>query len=1057
MNHRMLAAGLALLGAFDLFASAGRVTVLDFGIAPGATNRFGCASAPQAFVRALGGAYDVRIVTHDRAKAEGALDNARTDLLVLPSGSLFPHGLAKDVVKFLSKGGLLLTCGGYAFDEPMEFYEGEWVLPFDKPQPSPVCDRPLALPRAAGWQAHAAEGTKTEISDETTPDGKPAVKVFAPMMRRYNLAIAPFPQGDDPATREAVAFRAKGGPGLKVMRLEIAERDGTRWWTNVPVTGEWKDYALSWADFTFHTDSPTVRKRGGAGDRIDFAKAARLSVGVCHIGNAFDRPHTAWIADLRTGPDPLAAKRTRPEPRARINHRHYGPGWMDRPRPDQIGIFSPAYAFRDVASIANNPFNADLYPTVSLKGRFSGWDASVMLTPQINAHAKCRAVLRPVLACRDAAGAPKGCAASLAFHYDAIFKGSAWAIFGVDSADLFATADNDALLRAMADALFRRVFVARTRPAFDCYRPGETMEFSTEVMDFGKAALAGEVRFAVFDETGTKVHATKVPCTARPGEAVKASFSWKVPAADVDLYRIVAEFAADGRTVDREENAIAVWNEKTVAKGPKLGVDGTYFTIDGKRSFWIGAQMFLARQQAYTSASALRFYRDFKGMAEAGMRVSRNFFGWGVMADGKSNPDRERLLRLMDACIVLSQKFGIVNYFNPICGNEIPRTLDAVSCDARDIEMFARRYAKVPGFMMDVRNEARLACVNRGTGREPMSDRALADAFVTWSRAVADAARKGNPAISVATGWSQGWGWGTGYKDPPTAAEPFTFTDCHYYGENPKHLSEIKKIDHRIFGKPAVMGECGVAFHPERIRFSDSFATEEEAARRYRCQAVQTFGSGYAFMCNYGWTDLIEGNTTFAFCHWDGTPRDVLKVYSGLARAFASFEIEERRPEAVLVIGDSRFVRGNLNPVVDVYRRAVDALSWWGVNYSVIPEGERCRLPAGVKLVLDTDELEKAGLGGLYDGDLKVDPRKVVGDRLAAAGVTVARRADEPATLGVFRIPTRGGGEAWAFWNADRKASVTVERGGQKLEIGADRAGLIRLAADGSLVGKEEL
>ena len=1040
----------------SLFAANGRVTVLDLGVEPGLTNRFGCASAPQAFVRALGGFYDVRVAPYAHAWTAGAFDTNRTDLLVVPSGALFPNDCAGDLVNFLRHGGLLLTCGGYAFDEPMQLENGKWVLPASRPVPPAVCDRPLTLPPAAKWKWQADTASKMEVDDAVAPDGRSAIRIHSPHLRRHCLARVPFPCGDDSTVREALAFRVKGGPNLKSLRVEVNEQDGTRWWADVPVNQEWRDVSLAWTDFVFHADSPTAKTRGKAGDRINFSRAAVFVVGLVHIGNPTLCPQTAWIADLRVGADPLASRRQRVEARARINTRHYGPGWRDTPRPDQLGLFSPAYAFSGVSSIVNDDLSVGLYPSTRLTGDFAGWDASVMLTPHINGHAKNRAVLRPVLACRDKDGRLVGRAASVAFHYDSTFKGSAWAIFGVTSEDLFATSANDELVRTVTDALFQRVFLARTRPKFDCYRPGETMAFSTEVMDFSPKACAGSVRFTVYDEKGTSTFTTERPTSVRRGQSDVVSFAWCVPKKADDLYRIVAELVVDGKVIDREENAIAVWNEQTIAAGPKLGVDGTYFTIDGRKCFWIGAQAFVARQIAYTSASALRLYRDFRAMKESGLRISRNFFGWtpGGMTDPQ---ERERVLRLMDACVLLSQKFGIVNYFNPVCGNEIPRTLDGVGAEARDVEMFARRYRDVPGFLMDVRNEARLACVNRASGQEPMSDQALAEAFVTWSRALADAAERGRAGISVATGWSQGWGWGTAYKDPPTAALPFSFTDCHYYGENARHLSEIKKIDQRITGRPAVMGECGVAFNPERVQYSDSFATEEEAARRYRCQAIQTFGSGYAFMCNYGWTDHIEGNLTFAFCHWDGNPRDVLKVYSKLARALSSFEVGETVPEVVLVLSDSRLVRGGLKPVTDVFRRAVDALSWWGCNYSVLPACARASIPAGTRLVLETDQLAAAGFDSPTDEDLKINPRQYLGECLSKAGVGLARQVGDTENLGVFRIPTKTGGVAWAFWNSDRTSSVRVTRGGQEMMIAPSRAALMRFDASGNLVNKEEL
>ena len=203
--------------------------------------------------------------------------------------------------------------------------------------------------------------------------------------------------------------------------------------------------------------------------------------------------------------------------------------------------------------------------------------------------------------------------------------------------------------------------------------------------------------------------------------------------------------------------------------------------------------------------------------------------------------------------------------------------------------------------------------------------------------------------------------------------------------------------------------------------------------------------------------DHIEGQLTFSFCHWDGNPREVLKVYSKLARAFAAFKVGESRPEVALVLSDARFAPGGLGRTLAAYRRAVKALSWWGVGYSVVPESARARLSADTRLVIDTEQLAAAGLEAAFDEDLKVDPRKILGDLVSKAGVAVARQADDADALGVFRIPTKEGGVAWAFWNPDRQASVRVTRNGQTLRVGPDRAGLMRFGPAGELVAKDEL
>ena len=1024
------------------FGAAGRVTVLDMAVPAGVSNQFGCASSPAAFVRALGGAYDVRVVPHEHAIGEGAFDTARTDLLVIPSGALFPQDAAKAIVDYLKKGGLLLTSGGYAFDEPRIFNEGTWCLPdMSSSLPEPVCTNPIALPPPPAWAHVTFPGSKTEVDEERTPDGRTAVKVSTRRLLRYNLGtmtVSPKVM----AGRSALGFRAKADPELKAFRVEIAERDGTRWRTDLPASAEWKEYRLAWDAFEFHGDSPTKKTRGKKGDRVRFHEATRISFGVTHGGgNKLRVPHALWVADVCAGDDPVAAKRTGPVHQAWINTRNYPRAWTAEPRPDQIGVFSPAYRLEGVSRLRNDPETDGLFAPLDCTGGFGGWDASAMLTPKSNGHAPNRAAYRPVLACRDAEGNLRGRAACLVYHYDGIFKGSSWALFGIDNRDLFATPAADGLLRDMVDALFRRVYLSLTAPEWACYRPGEKASFATTVRNFSAAEVSGEVTFILSDEQGRVVQRETRPFAAPPRGRARLTMGWPVPADAGDFYRLKAEMSMGGRVVDRETTAIAVWNAQTIARGPKVGRDGTFFTVNGRRQFLVGAQMFLARQASHTSGSALRFYDDFKSMNRAGMNISRNFFAFFA---NMKEPERTRLVRLMDACVLLSQKVSIVNYFTPCCGNAIPLDAAGQKAEGEYLAFFADRYRDVPGLIMDVRNEPRIDR-KEGDGRGPLEFR---DVFLDWSRATADGAHRGNPSLIAATGWSQGWGGGTSVKDPPTASLPFDFTDCHYYGDNENHISEIKKIDHRILGKPAVMGEFGCAFNPMRIPFSDSFATIEEASRRYRCQAARTFGCGYAFMCHYGWTDLIEGICTFALCHWDGNPRPVVDIYSRVSRTFARLVPAENPPDTVLIIPESRLSRREeeRQGVLTAYRGVCNALAWYGVNFSVLPESERTRVPSSVKLTIGCGDFT----GEAYDDPVTGTAalRDEVGRRIRTAGVSFTRRPDDPETLETYRVPGVGA-TGWVFWNGDEKNPVTVERDGHRLTIGAERGGYLQISADG--------
>ncbi len=179
-------------------------------------------------------------------------------------------------------------------------------------------------------------------------------------------------------------------------------------------------------------------------------------------------------------------------------------------------------------------------------------------------------------------------------------------------------------------------------------------------------------------------------------------------------------------------------------------------------------------------------------------------------------------------------------------------------------------------------------------------------------------------------------------------------------------------------------------------------------------------------MCHYGWTDLIEGLCTFALCHWDGNPRPVVDICSNISRTFSRLTPVENPPDAVLLISEARleFSRAKWDSLA-IYRAVCNALAWHGVNFSVLPESERARVPASVKLTICSDEFKDAKFVDPVDGVAAL--RKAIGERIRAAGVTSTRLAGDPDTLETYRVPGKGA-TAWLFWNGDEKRPVTVER-----------------------------
>ena len=129
MNSKLsFLAATVLVATVACGSERAKIAVLDLGIGA-AKGDFGQASDPAVFERALRGGCDVRRIGADELGSPAFFSVANCDLLIVPTGSLFPMTAASNLVTFLKNRGQLLTCGGYAFDTPAVQRGGKWVSP----------------------------------------------------------------------------------------------------------------------------------------------------------------------------------------------------------------------------------------------------------------------------------------------------------------------------------------------------------------------------------------------------------------------------------------------------------------------------------------------------------------------------------------------------------------------------------------------------------------------------------------------------------------------------------------------------------------------------------------------------------------------------------------------------------------------------------------------------------------------------------------------------------------------------------------------------------------
>lgn len=1018
-------AGLTTGLAMSVAYAGGRIALLDLGLPTEATVFESELAADHEIVRVPGESLKTRLAAE------------KFDLLILPSGPLYPADAADAILTYLRSGGRLFTSGGYAFDTPAEKgMDGVWRR-IPKPEsgaPQLKIDRldgvrPVVLPPFAGWSRNGFRDSITELAEVRLPDGSTGLEVSTPELLGFNLAQAAFPRPAGDWNVLVVSFRGRGS--TQWCTFELTEADGTRWWYHPRLTADWKEHRLTARDFHYHQDNKTAG-RGGQGDRIDFSKVRQLQFGVTVRDRPY-APHAAAFGGVKVAKADLTPEGAE-RPRPKLIGSRYGIAKMNfMIQPEQVGLFDASYPLEAVARTSLAAESEGLYPALTVDGPLSGWAANARLSEGGWGGREQQSAQRAILVCTAADGAPRGNAAAIVHHFAGEYKGGSWAFFGVEG-DRFMETDARRLIRPVVATLFRGLFLAKSGSKWDCYRSGETAVLETWASNFSGKPQSGRVRFTLRDERGGELSVLERSVTLAAGATERVEATWPVGDDAPAFVRLTVEMDLGGRTVDREFNAFCVWREDTIASGPKVEIDGTAFRVDGEKRFWTGAQTFSCQNRYH--GTPLQTDADFRAMRRCGMRWTRGFLGVRT----------EEQRRTSDMAVLLAQRHGLVMYHCPMAGNVIGNDAAALVAEAEYIRAVTRRYRDVPGFVLDIRNEARTQGTHASSHRDGAAWMRL------WADACRAAAKAERPDLAVSTGWCHGWAGGRATQDPPFASVNLDFADSHCYRPAELVNEFVKPMDQRVFGKPFVIGEYGSKVHPTLVAanpWSDN-DTEDGQCARFREVAARAFGNGVSLFEIWMWRDT--GVLVWGINHEgaDGpVARKSVAVMSDVARTFGSLPLAENPPDTVLVMDEPlRWNDATRERTTARQCRVARALQKWGANFSCVTSSMTNALPGSVKCMIDAARVES--LPG-QDAELAVR----VGDMLKRTGAFFTRREVDPPALDTWRVPGVGS-HAWVFWNGG-EVRIEVERDGHKCAVSPKRVGYLQVADDGSLVRSVEL
>jgi len=499
--------------------------------------------------------FDVTVTNGDDLSERLSAAPRNIDVLVLPNARFFPADARQALLGFLDAGGAVVFVGGPPLADIAIRRDGKWMTEADinraraELPPGRVI---LDISTAARWQRNSDGDTrKGPVSIVKGPKGVgPAVHMTTELLAGWDVLMpdpiaAPFKDG-----ASLTRFWAKGDAQTPEMAVEWREKDGTRRFATVPLTTEWRRYALPPRDFKLQQPSPTA-------PLLNPEQADRICFGVTR-GKLITRPgrHSFWIAGVSTSADPF--------------------GDVEFSVP-VIECNTPSYKTFDMGAASLTPisdhveriFDGQLHGETKAvcqvwrsRGLGSSTDRSYRWIPLLKADSK---------------NGGWGVAGAMT-----VFEKGAVAYFGIDD-PAFVEANRETLASAVANAADRLasapfLYCAGTS-AFAAWEDGPSLTFGATV-NRCVGAEKPEVEFAVTNGTGRQValERRRVEVT----EAGRGSVSAECGALSPGVYTMESRLVLGGRVIDRISHEFRVIKSKRLSARDVVTSGNGEFRSDGK-------------------------------------------------------------------------------------------------------------------------------------------------------------------------------------------------------------------------------------------------------------------------------------------------------------------------------------------------------------------------------------------------------------------------------------------------------------------------------------------
>ncbi len=310
-------------------------------------------------------------------------------------------------------------------------------------------------------------------------------------------------------------------------------------------------------------------------------------------------------------------------------------------------------------------------------------------------------------------------------------------------------------LRRIIEFLSTKVILTDVRSEYASYREDEPIKFTIELLNYGMCEEGVEVTLSVISSEKILYKET-IDLVIDKGSKKELELTWQPKGLTEDFYKIRAVLTMNGRVADEELNAFTVWHEDKLMDSPDLSVEGRYLYQGDLQVYLHGINYYESKTGGlmWFRPNISDIERDLDMMSSFGINFLRAHYhhpGWfrdyfeavdlPVPDYFKEREDIERSLRIMDAFIILCNKYDI--YFQPDIFTLVPKEMgdpkgwigDVGRCRDKEkikkqkefIEILANRYRGIPIITWDLWNEPFLQKEELGFLKEWTKD--MVDSF----------------------------------------------------------------------------------------------------------------------------------------------------------------------------------------------------------------------------------------------------------------------------------------------------------------------------------------